>query len=77
VRALLELSGVRDVLTKSLGTTNPINMVRAAEQGLRSLRRPEDIARQRGKTINEIVGKRVADAPPAGTVDPAAAATGE
>ena len=60
VRALLELGGVRDVLTKCLGTTNPINMVRAAEQGLRSLRRPEDIARQRGKTISEIVGKRPA-----------------
>ena len=56
VRALLELGGVHDVLTKCLGTTNPINMVRAAEQGLRSLRRPEDIARQRGKTVREVVG---------------------
>ena len=76
VRALLELGGVRDILTKSLGTTNPINMVRAAEQGLRALRRPEDIARQRGKTINEILGKRAAVAPVdvAGTAVPAAAA---
>jgi small subunit ribosomal protein S5 len=76
VRALLELGGVRDILTKSLGTTNPINMVRAAEQGLRALRRPEDIARQRGKTINEILGKRPAVAPMAvaGTAEPAAAA---
>lgn len=76
VRALLELGGVRDILTKSLGTTNPINMVRAAEQGLRALRRPEDIARQRGKTINEILGKRPAVAPvvAAGTAEPAAAA---
>ena len=57
VRALLELGGVHDVLTKCLGTTNPINMVRAAEQGLRSLRRPEDIAMQRGKTVREVVGK--------------------
>lgn len=56
VRALLELGGVQDVLTKCLGTTNPINMVRAAEAGLRSLRRPEDIARQRGKTVREILG---------------------
>ena len=56
VRALLELGGVRDVLTKCLGTTTPINMVRAAEQGLRALRRPEDIALQRGKTVREIVG---------------------
>ena len=57
VRALLELGGVHDVLTKCLGTTNPINMVRAAEQGLRALRRPEDIALQRGKTVREVLGK--------------------
>jgi small subunit ribosomal protein S5 len=57
VRAILELGGVHDVLTKCLGTTNPINMVRAAEAGLRSLRRPEDIALQRGKTVREITGK--------------------
>jgi small subunit ribosomal protein S5 len=58
VRALLELGGVHDVLTKCLGTTNPINMVRAAEQGLRALRRPEDIAMQRGKTLVEVIGER-------------------
>jgi small subunit ribosomal protein S5 len=75
VRALLELGGVRDILTKSLGTTNPINMVRAAEQGLRALRRPEDIARQRGKTINEILGKPAAVAPAAAAA--AAAPAGE
>ncbi len=74
VRALLELGGVKDVLTKCLGTTNPINMVRAAEAGLRSLKRPEDIAFQRGKTVREIVGKGPAEsteaapaAEPAGT----------
>ena len=50
VRALLELGGVHDVLTKCLGTTNPINMVRAAEAGLRVAAPPEDIAVQRGKT---------------------------
>jgi small subunit ribosomal protein S5 len=61
VRALLELGGVHDVLAKCLGTTNPINMVRAAEQGLRALRRPEDIALQRGKTVREILGKAPAD----------------
>jgi small subunit ribosomal protein S5 len=61
VRALLELGGVKDVLTKCLGTTNPINMVRAAEAGLRSLRRPEDIALQRGKTIREVLGKGPAE----------------
>ena len=48
---------MKDVLAKCLGTTNPINMVRAAEEGLRSLRRPEDIAMQRGKTVREILGK--------------------
>jgi len=56
VRALLELGGVRDVLTKCLGTTNPINMVRAAEEGLRSLRRPEEIAALRGQTIRQVLG---------------------
>ncbi len=63
VRALLELGGVHDVLTKSLGTTNPINMVRAAEQGLRSLRRPEDIAAQRGKTVREVTGRDLGGGP--------------
>jgi len=70
VRALLELGGVRDVLTKCLGTTNPINMVRAAEQGLRALRRPEDIALQRGKTVREIIGREP-------SAEPAAASNGE
>ena len=44
VRAVLELGGIRDVLAKSLGTSNPINMLKAAEQALRDLRRPEDVA---------------------------------
>jgi small subunit ribosomal protein S5 len=58
VRAVLELAGIRDVLAKSLGTTNPINMARATVQGLKSLRRPEDVARARGKTISEILPYR-------------------
>ena len=74
VRALLELGGVHDVLTKCLGTTNPINMVRAAEQGLRALRRPEDIAMQRGKTLVEVVGERAARTAQAAVVAPAATA---
>src|SRR5262249_16750431 len=45
VRAVLELGGIRDVLAKSLGTTNPINMLKAAETALRGLRRPEDVAK--------------------------------
>ena len=55
VRAVLELAGIRDVLAKSLGTTNPINMAKATVDGLKNLRRPEDVARQRGKTIKEVL----------------------
>ena len=55
VRAVLELAGIRDVLAKSLGTTNPINMLKAAEVALRQLRRPEDVARARGKSIDEVL----------------------
>jgi small subunit ribosomal protein S5 len=58
VRAVLELGGIRDVLAKSLGTTNPINMLRAAESALRDLRRPEDVARARGKSIGEVLPYR-------------------
>ena len=47
VRAVLELAGVRDVLAKSLGTTNPINMLKAAVDGLQNLRRPEEVATSR------------------------------
>jgi small subunit ribosomal protein S5 len=55
VRAVLELGGVRDILAKSLGTTNPVNMLKATVQGLQSLRRPEDVAKARGKTIAEVL----------------------
>ena len=55
VRAVLELGGIRDVLAKSLGTSNPINMLKAAETALRQLRRPEEVARARGKTINDVL----------------------
>ena len=55
VRAVLELAGIRDVLAKSLGTTNPINMLKAAETALRQLRRPEDVAKARGKSISEVL----------------------
>ena len=55
VRAVLELGGVRNVLAKSLGTTNPINMAKATVVALRELRRPEDVAKIRGKRISEVL----------------------
>jgi small subunit ribosomal protein S5 len=55
VRAVLELAGIKDVLAKSLGTTNPINMAKATVDGLKKLRRPEDVAKMRGKTIAEVL----------------------
>jgi small subunit ribosomal protein S5 len=55
VRAVLELGGIRDVLAKSLGTTNPINMLKAAETALRELRRPADVAQARGKAIRDVL----------------------
>jgi len=55
VRAVLELGGVRNVLAKSLGTTNPINMAKATVAALQQLRRPEDVARIRGKQISEVL----------------------
>jgi small subunit ribosomal protein S5 len=55
VRAVLELGGVRNVLAKSLGTTNPINMAKATVVALKELRRPEDVARIRGKQIHEVL----------------------
>lgn len=58
-RAILELAGIHDVLCKSLGSSNGINVAHATIAGLRSLRRPEDIARLRGKTAEEVVPRGV------------------
>lgn len=55
VRAVLEAAGVKDILTKSLGSANSTNIVHATMEGLKSLKRAEDVARQRGKTIDEIM----------------------
>src|SRR3954467_8968726 len=68
VRAVLELAGIRDVLTKSIGTQNPINLVKATMQGLTSLRRPEQVAKLRGLSGNEVLGiqKKPKSPPPAG-----------
>jgi small subunit ribosomal protein S5 len=55
VRAVLELGGVRDILAKSLGTTNPINMLKATVNGLQRLRRPEEVAAIRGLTVAQVL----------------------
>ena len=55
-RAVLELAGVRDILTKSLGTSNPNNMVRATMEGLLGLKSPAEVAALRGKSVAEIFG---------------------
>jgi small subunit ribosomal protein S5 len=55
VRAVLELGGIHDILAKSLGTTNPINMLKATVNGLQRLRRPEEVARTRGLTIAQVL----------------------
>jgi small subunit ribosomal protein S5 len=56
VRAVLELAGVSDILSKSLGTNTPINMVRATLDGLKQLKRAEDVAKLRGKSVEELLG---------------------
>ena len=86
VRAVLELGGVRDVLTKSIGTQNPINLVKATMEGLESLRKPEDVAKLRGISIREVLGvgpefgpngdEKAAEPEPATGPAPVAAKTG-
>jgi small subunit ribosomal protein S5 len=56
VRAVLELAGIRDVLSKSLGSQNPINLVKATVEGLQSLRDPREVAELRGLTIAQVLG---------------------
>jgi small subunit ribosomal protein S5 len=71
VRAVLELAGIHDILSKSLGTQNPINLVKATIAGLRGLRTPEEVARLRGLTIDQVLG--LGGAPADGSSDPASA----
>ncbi|MDX6646903.1 MAG: small subunit ribosomal protein [Miltoncostaeaceae bacterium] len=56
VRAVLELAGIHDILSKSLGTQNPINLVKATLAGLQDLRTPEEVAQIRGLSIAEVLG---------------------
>jgi len=56
VRAVLELAGIHDILSKSLGTQNPINLVKATMAGLESLRTPEEVANLRGLSVNAVLG---------------------
>ena len=88
VRAVLELAGIRDVLTKSIGTNNAINQVKATVAGLKGLRKPEDVAELRGLSVNQVLGitkngrkleatdAEGGDSAPA-PVDPVAVATSE
>jgi small subunit ribosomal protein S5 len=71
VRAVLELAGIHDILSKSLGTQNPINLVKATVEGLRGLRTPAEVAELRGLSINKVLG--LTDQPTNGAAVAAAA----
>ena len=83
VRAVLELAGISDILSKSLGSQNPINLVKATVAGLQGLRTPEEIAELRGLSIDQVLGlsrsetSGAADAPAGEPAEPAAAEEAE
>ncbi len=56
MRAVLEVAGVHNVLAKSYGSTNPVNVIQATFKGLKNMRTPESVAEKRGKTVAEILG---------------------
>jgi hypothetical protein len=59
---VLELAGIRDILAKSLGTTNPINMAKATVDGLKNLRRPEEVAKMRGLSVSQVLPYKAPEA---------------
>lgn len=61
VRAVLELAGVKNVITKSLGTSNSLNIVKATAEGLKLMESPEDVARRRGVSVSHIFGTKVVE----------------
>jgi small subunit ribosomal protein S5 len=62
VRALVECAGIKDILSKSMGSSNQINIVKAAVQGLRELRRPNQVASMRGRDVHDIAPKPMLEA---------------
>ena len=62
MRAVVEVAGIRDLLSKNMGSTNPVNVVRATIEALASLRSADEIAGRRGKTAEQLLGKRAAEA---------------
>jgi small subunit ribosomal protein S5 len=77
VRAVLELAGIHDILSKSLGTQNPINLVKATVEGLRGLRTPEEVAKLRGLTVAQVLGLGGAAEPDSLAAAPASADGGQ
>jgi small subunit ribosomal protein S5 len=75
VRALIEVSGIKDILSKSLGSSNQINIVKAAVAGLQALRRPQQVARLRGRDVHEVAPKPMLEAVAAADVRLQAART--